>query len=702
MGWRAQPRRYQLFAMLGALLLFTLEPMVGRWMLPAYGGGFHVWTTCLMVFQGLLLAGYLYAHLLAPRLGRWHLAVAALTLLFLPIGVRVASDAEGSVLSMVAALLGSIAVPFAVLATTGVVAQAWLAHSSGAEHRDPYRLYGASNAGSLIGLLAYPLLLEPLLGLRAQQQLWTWACAGYLLVALWVAPPRGVLRSAPAPAPDTGPGPAGRLGARAALYCLLLSTAPSIGLMAVTNFLSSELGSIPLVWVAPLAVYLGSFVLVFGRRPRVPRLVQRFWPEIALLAFALFALPKALDRVWVFAIQLGGLFSLCLVGHAELHRARPHPRQLTAYYLVVASGGWLGGIFVALLAPHLFSRLYEYPIGIGLLMLTLAVGRRAELRAWLGRPELRGERLLRALACGPPVAVALLWLLHAGSPQTLVALRNPYGIYRVFDRAMEIESGGVRQSVTVRHLVHSGVTHGIQVRDEPLRGIPTGYYHPEAPLGDALSLLARPRRVAVIGLGAGATAAHLDAGEELVFYELDADGERLAREFFTYLQDSAAQVRVVVGDARVEIARDAALPDASLDALVVDAFSGDAIPSHLLTLEALGLYLEKLRPEGLLVCHISNRFYDLRAVLKAAAGRLGLHGAFRVPEPGRRLAALEFASSYYVLTRDPGRIAALAARGWTPAGPADGLPPLRPWSDDFVNVLAPLWQRLGREEWRDL
>ncbi len=692
--WHAPARAYQLFALLGSFLLFTLEPMVGRGLLPAYGGGIHVWTTCLMLFQGLLLAGYLYAHFVAPRIGRWHLAVAALALLFLPIGVAAGPGASSPVLSILRALVADIAVPFAVLATTGVVAQAWLRHSSGAEHRDPYVLYAASNAGSLLGLLAYPLLVEPLLGLRAQQQLWTLACAGYLLLALWVAPPQRVLaRAAEA---DDAAGPAGRLGASAVGYCLLLSAAPSISLMAVTNFLSAELGSIPLVWVAPLAVYLASFVLVFGRRSRVPRLLERFWPELALAALALFAMPKALDRLLVFAIQLLALFAICLVGHAELHRVRPHPRQLTAYYLVVASGGWLGGIFVAIAAPHLFAGLHEYPIGVGLLMLTLAVGRRAELRGWLGRRALRTERVLRALAAGPPAAAVLLWLWHPGSEQTLATLRNHYGIYRVFEQQIWIEEAGARESLTVRHLVHSGVTHGIQARDAARRATPAGYYHPAAPLGEALALLAPPRRLGVIGLGPGASAAHLGPGEEVVFYELDRDNERLAREFFSYLDDARARVRVVIGDARVELARDPAVPDGSLDALLIDAFNGDAIPTHLLTLEALELYLRKLRPDGLLICHISNRFYDLRPVLKAGGAALGLHAAFRLPKPAGRLAPLEFASSYQVLSRDAPRIGALVARGWTPIGSGDALPRLRPWSDDFVNVLAPLWQRLTR------
>ena len=506
MAWRAQPERYRLFVMLGALLLFMLEPMIGRWLQPAYGGGFHVWATCLMLFQGMLLLGYLYAHFLAPRLGRWHLVVAALSLLFLPIGVQIAPGADGSVLSISGVLLQSIAVPFIVLATTGVVAQAWFAHSTGSEPRDPYTLYSASNAGSLIGLLAYPLLVEPLLGLHVQQQLWTVACVAYLLVALWVAPPRGVLarRKPPEAGDEPAEGdPSGRLNARRAGYCLLLSMAPSISLLAVTNFLSAELGSVPLVWVAPLAIYLTSFVLVFGRRRRIPRLLERFWPEIALLAFALFAMPAIVGRFWVFAVQLIALFTLCLVGHGELHRVRPHPRDLTAYYLVMALGGWLGGIFVAVLAPHLFTRLHEYPIGIGLLMLTLGVARRSELRAWFGRREYRNERLLRALVAGPLVASVFLWLFQGGAEQTLLAFRNPYGIYRVYDRDLEVDSDGTTSSVRVRHLVHSGVTHGIQARERGMLGMPVGYYHPETPLGAALGLLDGPRRIAVIGLGAG-------------------------------------------------------------------------------------------------------------------------------------------------------------------------------------------------------
>jgi hypothetical protein len=673
----ARARRLQRFAFCGAVLAFALEPLVGRLMLPTQGGGAHVWTTCLAFFQGMLLLGYAYAHFVAARIGRWHLAVLALLLWFLPIGIDRGAQA-GSALAIAAALLRDVAVPFGLLATTSVVAQDWLARSDAPERGDPYFLYSASNAGSLVGLLAYPFVVEPLLGLRAQRWIWSALCVGYLLLAL-AAAPRGHGRPA-ASEPAAAPAP------RDALAWLLLSASPVVLLMAVTQFLSAELGSVPLVWVVPLALYLATFVICFGRRPWMPRALARFWPELAFAGFLSFALRAALDPLAVIAIQLAALFGLCWVAHSALHRTRPPAEQLTAYWLIVGAGGFVAGATTSLLAPHVFTRLVEYPLALALLIGTFAWLGWRDLRGWMARREARAERIVRAVLAAGTCVVAVHWLALP-ERETGFALRNAYGIYQVYDG--EMERGG--STAAVRYLVHSGTTHGVQALAGPERARAIGYY---TRLGDVFARLPAPRRIAVVGLGAGGMAAHLAPGDSAVFYELDPDNEPLARRWFSYLDDAPGAVRIVAGDARIELARDPEAPAAGFDAIFVDAFSGDAIPTHLLTREAIALYFARLREGGLLLFHVSNRYYDLQPVLATAARERGLTALVyrtRVREP------LELAASLLAMSSDAALHAALRDAGWRDAIPGETLPRTAAWTDDYVNVLAPLWLRIREQ-----
>jgi hypothetical protein len=611
--------------LLGAVLLFTLEPMVGRMLLPHFGGGFHVWTTSLMFFQGALFAAYLYAHGLAPRLGRWHLATLAAPLAFLPLELSTASD-DG--VSTLLAVLGSrVAIPFFALGTTAIVAQRWAL----AAGREPYGLYALSNAGSLVALLGYALVVEPLAGLELQRWVWLALYVVYLVAALlaWRAlglrsartsEPAGSTSSVASAPPERtdahdalGPAPKWRLAA----YWAALSAAPSAFLSAVTNLLALDVGSVSLVWVTPLALYLGSFVWAFASpRPvdasgtRVPGAVRRLWPHVAAVGLFFFAGGDAGGGFIEVAVQLLVLAFVSLAAHAELFRVRPSPARLTLYYLVIAAGGWAGGACVALLAPVASDGLVEYPaslLGLGIVML---VGRRRELRAWLaGRP--RGALLASAALL---VVIAVKILSAGGGEQgaELERRRSFYGLYRVV-RSQRTEGA-------VRDLVSGGTRHGRQREGDPA---PLSYYHPRGPLGDALALVSAPRRVGVVGLGVGAAAGHLGPGESVRFFELDPVVVALARRHFSYLSEARAEVDVVVGDARVSLARDRA----RYDVLLVDAFSGDAIPTHLLTREALELYVSRTTPRGLVLVHISNRYYDLRAPLAATARSLGLAAA---------------------------------------------------------------------------
>jgi hypothetical protein len=722
--------RLRLFTFLGALLLFGLEPLVGRLLLPASGGGFHVWTTCLMVFQGTLLLGYAYCHLLAPRLGRWHLLLVLLPALVLPIAVQPGNsplppllaatgalqppDPHAPILSIIRALLVGVCLPFAVLSTTGVVAQAWLSRSDLPERREPYQLYAASNLGSLAALLAYPLVIEPFLRLETQRLAWSAGFCVYAALAFLVAPRAG----APAPPPEESlpePKPAAdpmkvdgeddpdaerpaRVTPGVVLYWTLLAAAPSIFLLAVTNVIALDIGSVPLVWVLPLGIYLLSFVLAFGRRPWYPPVLRRFWPETALVGLFYFAKPHhgkfgALDLV----IQAGALFVICIVAHGELYRARPAPRHLTGFYLSVSVGGFLGGLLPTLVAPFWFTSLAEYPIALALLAATLIVGRRHALRPWL-KTEPRLFLAGTAIIC---TIIGYRWIdavLSKAPPNILELRRNAYGIYKVVERnanSFELEAAQLGQpQVAVRHIYHGTTLHGTQVRHPQWERRPISYYHTQGPLGDVLDRLdvvPKPRRGAVVGMGAGTTAAYFDKGDAFVFYELDPGVLDMATRHFTYYGQCEAEKRVVLGDARLRLADDPLLEDGRLDVLVVDAFSSDAIPVHLLTREALELFARRIGPKGVVCLHISNRYYDLLPPIAATARTLGLKLASKSRATSdTKKAPFEDASDWVALVKDEAVLGPLLARGWSRAGDDMGAG-LAPWTDDYANLLASLY-----------
>ena len=693
-----------LFAFSGAALTFGLEPLVGRLLLPAYGGGFQVWTTCLMFFQAVLFLGYCYARWIGPAIGRWHLAIVLLPLAFLPVGVGDPSASGAPILAVLTSLLLHVAVPFGVLSTTGVMAQTWLARSELSDRGDPYHLYAASNAGSLIGLLGYPFLLEPLFGLGAQTRIWAVAYLVHAGLAFAIgASLRTSFRAAPEQAADCA---APEL--RTQVGWFLLSAAPAILLMAVTNAIAIQVGSLPMFWVLPLALYLLTFILAFGRGSgRVG--------HGRVLGFSLLPLiPMLWLPAWRgLALHLFILFHLALASHAELHRRRPDARELGTFYFVVALGGLVGGIFVGLVAPLCFTALYELGIGLALSLASLLAARRKALRAWLSkraavawfrRCESRALRLAAAipLAAASGALLAASWGASVGISRVhgFFAFRNFYGIYAIREGAAgEIGLPGSTgaERAPVRALIHGRTFHGFELLSAGGERFPTGYYHRSTPFGDVFSLLASPKTVGVMGLGAGTMAAHFGSGDELVFYELDPDNEWIARDHFDYLRSCPARVRVVVGDARLALARDSLAPGAYYDALLVDAFSGDGIPTHLVTLEAIESYLGKLRPGGLLVFHISNRYYELRPVLRAASRSLGLHGLYRDSSHDGPLAEYESPSIVYAIARERESLAPLALRGWLDPERRGEIPDVRPWTDDYVNLLVPLYARFASE-----
>jgi hypothetical protein len=641
---------------LGAFLLFLVEPLVAKMLLPVFGGSAAVWLAALLFFQLALLAGYGWADWLARRApGRMrapiHLALLALSCALLPIGLRLRALAAllPPTAQVLALLLASVGLPCFVLATTGPLLQTlW----KGAQ---PYRLYALSNAGSMLGLLAYPAILEPALGTRAQSM--AWSAAFVLFAALCAA---AIFRTAPqGPAQETEVAPAPR---RNEILWIALPLCASALLSAVTSDVTVNIAPVPLLWVLPLAAYLLSFVVTF----QSDRIYQRriFLP-LFVFAIAFFAwrfrnpLPgEHIARE--IGLRIAAFFACAVALHGETARIKPAPRHLTRFYLHLAAGGALGGAFVAVIAPLLFSSDFD----LGVILVAAAAAISAAL--WTARPAAR-------------VAMALGVLFTAGrAVQSEARLRrDAIDFARDFYGAIRVQNEPERDG-WVRALVHGTTEHGAQWLSAARAMEPTAYYGHRAGVGlvlDALKKEGRPLRVGIVGLGAGVLAAYCRPGDEYVFYEIDPLIEQIASRHFTFLR-ACAGARVVPGDARLTLA---ARPAQQYDLLVVDAFSGDAVPVHLLTVEGVALFAFHLRPGGLLAFHVSNLYLELEPIVAASAAPLRLP-ALAISDDGDSAAHL-FPSTW-VIAGDSSRLA-------IPGLERVVIPPgLRTWTDDYSNVLA--------------
>jgi spermidine synthase len=672
---------------LGATLLFGMEPLVGRILVPYFGGAAHVWLISLMFFQAMLLVGYLYAHLFARLLGRWHLLLLLLPLINLPIGATLKSAPEAPLLALLAVLLVHFALPFIVLSTTAVVAQSWLARSIAGQSHEPYPLYAASNAGSLLALFGYAFLVEPLLGVKAQSFTWT---TGYIIyaimaVAAWVTlkPGKGAILFEPKKDSDLQPEAA--ITAKNYALWLLLSALPSAFLLTVTNFIALEVGSFPMVWVIPLALYLSSFVVTFRGNGGVPRFLAASWPEVVILGFLLYLLPL----VWVGLIgPLLLLLAVCLVAHGKLYERRPQVRFLTNYYLTMAVGGFLGGAVISLGAPWVFRGIYEYPVILAALGLVFWWCCPTSFPSCLHGPSIL--RWLRVMGAGillGSIGICLIFQIPLFSAIKF-RHRNFYGTYYIKD-----EPPSVYASAGFRKLVHGKTQHGSQFLDQEQQATPTSYYYSGGAIAEAYNTVPSPRLIAILGLGAGVLSAYTRIGDVLTYYEIDPDNEKIARTWFTYLDDAKARVSVVPGDGRLSM-QEAGKKDVFYDIIIIDAFTGDGIPTHLLTREAMEDYLSHLTRNGIILFHISNRYYDLRSVIKSTSAQLKLLGAMNIRLPQTLLPPYAMSSQCVVLARNLERLKPLLARGWIAFGEGDGLEGAAPWTDDYINLLAPLWARL--------
>lgn len=713
---------YALTLGLSALLMFWVQPLYARLTLPLLGGAPAVWITAMLFFQATLLAGYLYAHLSVQWLGLkrqslLHAGVLAAAFVALPVGLPEGWMPPASAMPagwQVAMMAAGIGLPFFAISATAPLLQRWFSHIGHAHSADPYFLYGASNLGSVAALAAYPFLIEPAMGLAGQG--WAWTGGYALLVAaialcglvLWrrfVADPPGAAGEELALSPD--------IDWRRRVIWVLLAFAPSSLLLGVTLHISTDIAAVPLLWIGPLALYLLGFSIAFARRPLLP---HRWVGVILVPALALLAAVMTWSSDLLLAellVHLLVFFLAALFCHGELAARRPAARHLTEFYLWIAGGGVLGGLFNAVLAPLLFDQVLEYPLAVlavallrpwrfpiqgrqwaldlalpALLVLSvwlmggdhgLAVGVAAiavaVLFGWWGS-SLRFALGLAVLMVMLPPLLKQIGLGGPGAAGAIHTERSYFGVSRVV---------AIEQPFPAHLLLHGTTVHGAQRQNTTGRRTPLTYYHPEAPLGQVFRAFPfwRFNRVGVIGLGAGAAACYARPGQDWTFFEIDPAVARIAKDprLFTYLADCTPGARLVMGDARLSLRHEA---DGGFDLLILDAFSSDAVPVHLITAEAFDLYRAKLAPGGVIMAHLSNRYLDLEPVLGRISMETGLFGVIQYYREGTNLAALNHPSIWAVLARKPDDIMELAPDPrWQPLRGAKS--PL--WTDDYVNIL---------------
>jgi spermidine synthase len=669
---------FGLLVLLGSFLLFQVELLMARLLLPTFGSSASVWTTCLMFYQGALFAGYLYADRASAWIAagryRWaHVALALVPVAFFPFDVQPLSLPP--VAAILVALVLTAGVPFVALSTTSVVAQAWFTTTRHPKRRDPYFLYGLSNAGALLALLTYPFLIEPRLTLPVQLSLWYAGYAVFVLLNAWcvrVLPPR--TSPAPEDSASASATPSEPIAWSSRLSWLLLSAGANALLMVVTAVVSLD-APVPLVWILPLTLYLVTLIVCFAPTLPSERTVRRW--NLAGMAAALAMLAAMAGglrpELAILGLQNMILFVACLMAHDRLVRSKPaDPRRLGTFFLSISLGGWLGSVAIGVATPLLFGWLASHAADFAVAgTLLLAAFAASDLPGWAAtwrRRPLRGFVVVAVVAVAVAAIGSAAVALGGGS---LYGARTFYGLYRVRDE------GGRRL------LYHGSTVHGVESLDPALRGRPLAYYHEESPIGRFFALHDGAPTAGIVGLGVGALAAYRRSGQDWDYFEIDSEVENIARRYFSFLGTSPAGSRVILGDARLSLQK---IDDARYDVLVMDTFSSDFVPLHLVTRESVALYLAKLKPDGVLFFHISNRLFDLKPVLARLAEACGatLVSAHGEVAPAVSEATGRFSSDWVAITRDEGRRRRLIDElGWKPEA---GDPGRAPWTDDFVNL----------------
>ena len=663
---------YAITIFLSSFLLFLVQPLIARLILPWFGGTAAVWTTCMLFFQCILLAGYAYAHATSAKLGPrgqaiLHtilLAAAAATLPILP-DPSWKPEGGGEPISRILLLLtATVGLPYLLISSTSPLVQAWFSRAR--PGANPYRLFAVSNFASLLALVGYPLFVEPNLTNGQQVYGWSWMFAGFAVLCsalAWTAAKAqpGALADASAVVADA-PAPRGR---EIALW-LALSATGSVILLAVTNHITQNIAAIPLLWLAPLTLYLLTFILCFEGQGLYRQ--AWWWPVVLAAVGAMAWLLVEPDHQFDLYVQLGvfltGLFIACMFCHGELYRLRPANRHLTAFYLWVSVGGALGGLFVAVVAPLAFKAYYELGIGLAACALLAAIVYRSLNRIALGASL--------ALLLGTMGAVTYDAIKFQDYARLTV--RNFYGVLRVKEYGTEGEEDHLRR------LLHGTIMHGEQYMNGSKRQELTSYYQVTSGIGKAIASkqAGGPIRVGVVGLGTGTLAGYGRKGDFYKFYDINPAVVTIARSDFKYLGDSEAKIEVALGDARLTLERDA--PE-KFDVLAVDAFSSDSIPVHLITREALAVYLRHMKPGGIIAFHVSNRFLNLGPVVGQLARVSGAH-AVNVYEKGEEDRTQ---SDWVLVSLDRKALEDKVIKDVSE--PVEEQPTWRLWTDDYNNLV---------------
>jgi SAM-dependent methyltransferase len=671
---------YAVTIFVSAFLLFLVQPVMAKQILPWFGGSAAVWTTCLVFFQSTLLAGYAYSdiavHRLAPRTQvRAHSILLLASLLLLPIIPGAdwkplgGENPSWRILGLLAATIG---LPYFLLSTTSPLVQAWFARTR--PGASPYRLFALSNLASMLALVGYPFLLEPWSPTRMQALGWS---GGYVLfVVLCIGAGRKSLRAARTPelaAVDKSDEPATSTteppptAARQLLWCTLAATG-SLLLLAVSNHITQDIAAIPLLWIAPLAIYLLTFILCFDTSGWYRREIFLAMAAASIGVMAWTKADPSLTHELILQISVfcAGLFIACMFCHGELARLKPAPKYLTRFYLMVSLGGAGGSVLVGIVAPLVLPANFELIGGLVLCALLLVWQVRRSHVVFI---VLAALGVIASIGCG-------VWAVHEFYDDVIVAKRNFYGVLRV------TEWGAGDDVNHRRSLIHGTIMHGTQFQAPDLRDRPTSYYTQTSGIGRLLESLhprKDPLKVGVIGLGTGTIATYGAKGDTYRFYDINPDVVAIAQRDFTYLGDSAAKIELPLGDARLSLERE---PKQNFDVLAIDAFSSDAIPVHLITSEALAIYKRHMKPGGVIAFHVTNRYLDLVPVVQALADAQGL-SAILIRDNTKD--GMTSTSDWVLLSDDP---ASLARPGIAEfATPIEPRLDWRLWTDDFNNLL---------------
>ena len=708
-----------------AFLLFSIQPLFARLVLPKLGGSPMVWSVAMVFFQAALLCGYAYAHWLcstvsASRAAIIHLAILLAATIFLPISISARWDvppSEGQSLWLIGLFAASVGAPFVALSANAPLLQSWFSKSGHPQASNPYTLYAASNIGSFLSLFAYPFLFEPTMTMGDQKSLWSLGYYGLIALVfccallVWHKERAGVVEAVPA-APVASVAP----GRDEIIAWVGLAFVPSALLVAVSAHITTDVAAAPFLWILPLALFLLTFVVVFSARPLLSqKLLLRLQPMAVFAVATLIVSPHVLSSIFaVVAVHLVTFFICAMVCHGALAQRRPDARHLSAFYLWMSFGGVLGGIFSGLLAPKLFSTVVEYPLLIVLSLLCrpgfslrgLLGDRRLQAAAllviaiiglglWLDLPASHlsqsfaiaafgvccvvalsqdkvPARLAAALAAG--IGLMTVYSTHAGNP---VVVRSFFGVHRT-----ELSEKG-----DYRFLKHGTTIHGVErLSDAPGRPEPLSYYYKGSPLGSSVLAMQKQlpegARIGVVGLGAGSLACHMRPQDRLSYYEIDDAVIDIAQKQFRYLSSCAPDARIVLGDARLTLAQ---AGEPQFDLLIIDAFSSDSIPVHLMTTEALDVYTQRLAPSGLLLFHISNRHMELASIVTAIArargldARIGTNPTIKADfDAGRFSAIVAFVGTSATLDTVAAQVPMPIERSTIVS---------RPWSDDYADVI---------------